>query len=694
MDVRSSFVNIAGTFGRLAKLSEAVIPAPTRAEAVVTVAERRLWLLLLPVLLVTAVLIAPGLNGDPLFFNGEILSVSHAGGLGLAHTVPDVIDSVATYSQMHSPGYFVLLHGWATLTGWSAPGLRMLSLLGAVLSVALVYRLGREIASPLVGVYAAATFGISALFIDYGHTIRMYSFMPGLTALAVWCYYRVISAHPRPTRLEWFGLFVSVPLLLYTHYFGIFPLLALGGYHLLFVRKDRRWVQVSLVVAVAGLLFAPWVGVMIEGLQRVAGNNSLQSRALDTRELLILTPYLFSNANLGLFGFLGLLAAFVALRDRVRGAWVIVSLLALTLASLALVNEFRTVIAPNRARYLLTIFPLLALFVGVGLQELHRFRRVFALLAVVVWVIGALTFAQGERLQRYNSTGTKTIEAYLRFPELLPRLRTVTEPGDFVLAFSWNAQPTETVNGGSIGDYYFQQLGLHSLTLPVMSYADDPDELARHMWLLPRTLRDRDAFWLVYESDRPHPDLALLRVSLLEAAFDHCQFALSDGRFQVERYVRVGVDCPPPPFFTPVLYQAAVGKIALFDGAITRANDDKLAVTTVWSHRRNFPTFNYNTSWQLFDSADEKVWQADVNLIPGDYEEQLFELETDELGLPDGDYLLKLVVYDWRTGEVLEAETGRGAPDQHLLPVAAVTLRDDGATFTFEPLLPLHTPDA
>ena len=88
----------------------------------------------------------------------------------------------------HTPGYFVLLHGWLALAGTSDTALRWLSLLPSVLAVALMFRLGvslgaaeasRSSVQQLVAVLGALLLATSGFQIWYAQEARMYAWLSG-----------------------------------------------------------------------------------------------------------------------------------------------------------------------------------------------------------------------------------------------------------------------------------------------------------------------------------------------------------------------------------------------------------------------------------------------------------------------------------------------------------------------------------
>ncbi len=184
------------------------------------------WLVL--ILLVLMAFGTYGLNMDMLWLD-EVFSIGNIGGYqGPAYNPIQVWQSLSQNSPQHVPGYFFVLSGWAALTGWTAFGLRALSLLLGLLAVAWTYRLGADWMSRRAGVYAAAALALGAFFIYFTHEIRMYTMIAFLTVFVLWVYGRIATRHRAPTLWEWVALFAGALGLLYSHLFGALVLAAIG----------------------------------------------------------------------------------------------------------------------------------------------------------------------------------------------------------------------------------------------------------------------------------------------------------------------------------------------------------------------------------------------------------------------------------------------------------------------------------
>ena len=244
--------------------------------------------------------------------NDEYNSLSHVQHpeKGTVYVLSGTIQSVIERSEQHSPLYFLLLNIWRTLAGADLFVLRLLSLYFGLLTCAFVYYLAASFRDRQLGIMALVIVTFLAYHLFYSHTARMYTLLPLFAGWVIWSYWKAVTAADSvPLRL-WISLLASTSLILYLHYFGIIILAAIGLYHLLFIGKHRRWWRISLVMALAGLLFMPWLPVAIEGF---SNRISLADTRLPLLDSVLTIFQIFSN---GLF-FIPLAAtALAALRYR------------------------------------------------------------------------------------------------------------------------------------------------------------------------------------------------------------------------------------------------------------------------------------------------------------------------------------------------------------------------------------------
>jgi len=335
------------------------------------------WMLMTLVLLLAFTLGASGLNANVITL-GELHSVTDMGAFNPPYSPAQIIDAIRGHKD-HVPLYFLLGAGWSQLAGWTQFSLRLFSVLMGVLMIAWLYRLAADAVNRRTAVAAALLMSTNAFAILYFHEIRMYSLLMLLTVIHGSLYWRL--AHDfRVTRLTWFLFILTAAMLFYTHNFSAIVFAGLGVYHLLFVSKSRRWLNVMLAWGVGALLFLPYAPLWIEDLSRY----SIKPRADDPG-----LGAVASLAHLWVNGFhllwLPLILSFgCALRRKRIPAILRLLVIALIMIALLLAVWQFALLPTTRMRYSLVLwFPFFILF-AYGLTSVPRWRFVTALF-LLLW---------------------------------------------------------------------------------------------------------------------------------------------------------------------------------------------------------------------------------------------------------------------------------------------------------------------
>jgi len=171
----------------------------------------------------------------------------------------------ALLSDRHPPFYFYTLHAWVEVVGDSILAMRYWSFLPSMLSIAVMFQLGRELVQhrpQLIGrggllgvpVMAALLMTLTDGENYLAQELRMYTWHVLFAALSTLFYLKFVRTSRRRWALWWI---FSSTLLIHTHYFGGMVMLVQGFHTLLFLRGRQRIEAVGAFAAM-GLLFAPW----------------------------------------------------------------------------------------------------------------------------------------------------------------------------------------------------------------------------------------------------------------------------------------------------------------------------------------------------------------------------------------------------------------------------------------------------
>ena len=133
-----------------------------------------------------------------------------------------------------------LTAGFASLFGTSEFALRLPSVLFSMISVFVVYLLGRRLVSPGTALLAAFLMAVSDWEIEYGRTARMYSMFSASCLVGIWLLHRAMAKLNRWQGIAAAGLtFLSCML----HQIAIALGVIYAGF-LIFFRFDRRRIRV------------------------------------------------------------------------------------------------------------------------------------------------------------------------------------------------------------------------------------------------------------------------------------------------------------------------------------------------------------------------------------------------------------------------------------------------------------------
>ena len=592
------------------------------------------WLLALLPLLLAAALTVPLLAVDA--YNGDEPASLLPAGINRSGPL-SLVDVWSSVNARQALGWPTLLAIWGRLVGWSEVAVRALPLFAGCLTLAWVYRIGRDLLAPRAGLLAALLLSTSVFFLSYMIHARSFTLVSLFTTLSIWSYWRMVL-HPRsPGRAAQAGLVLGSASLLYMHYFCALFLPVLGLFHLIFVPRNRRWWQTVYLLVLATLLAMLQLPGFLQGLNDTADKESLHNRALPAPELVshfvrnLTNGLIDPSPPLNVLLLISLtLALLLVVPLRLRGVIRINSLWLLAITSLGVlalmiaINEIGQVIVDNRIRYLMPLWPLVALLVGAGLWHLaskHR-RLVAALLAL--WLITGVWLTLATEF-RYE-TGFFFHSDFHRF------IRAASEhvPASELLIMDF-----EVVNRNE------RLVNARNLDGPwdtLYRYREDPYETIRpvhtaypFLWLLYRT-KDR-----VSVADLPH-----------ELGRVFCERALDEWGLILERYALHSVEnCPDRPVHLQFDrdIQLTAPEITLLDGLMRldahfRSEDDYLLS-------------RYSLAVHVVDQSGERVAQGDTGVGPGAIVPLRSEIDVSTL--PRGEYELRVALYDWQTGERLNA---------------------------------------
>lgn len=176
---------------------------------------------------------------------------------------------VAYYANdQHPPLWLLTMDAWVGIGGHMESVTRFLSVLFSLVTLALTYRLGVDLFNRQTALLGVLALGTTNLFMFYGFEARVY---PALTMLTLATQLTFLRWLPKPTFRRAL-LFVAVGIaLIYTHFLGVFALVVLYAFYLLFGwRRHGQFLRATGLFAAIALSFLGWLLPFLNALLIVA----------------------------------------------------------------------------------------------------------------------------------------------------------------------------------------------------------------------------------------------------------------------------------------------------------------------------------------------------------------------------------------------------------------------------------------
>ena len=194
------------------------------------------------------------------FFHLNSQSVWFDEAFSIAHSVRPLNELLRELIQDagHPPLHYFLLHGWFQLAGFGAMQARLFVAIFGVAAIPLLFVLARRFADPATSLVAAFLLAISQMGVYFSQEARPYTQVQFLSLLAALAFLSFLQI-PSFWRAMSFGAVATA--LLYTHYYGVGTLLALGLYWLIFRRDYSPFIfrRLAAIVVLIILAYVPWI---------------------------------------------------------------------------------------------------------------------------------------------------------------------------------------------------------------------------------------------------------------------------------------------------------------------------------------------------------------------------------------------------------------------------------------------------
>lgn len=458
----------------------------------------RVWAALAVIVAVGAALRFYDLDGES-FWLDELLMVREASAGGLWATI-----RISIPVSLEPPAYIILHYFVQNYFGASETALRFLPACFGVLSLVLIFFLGRRLYGDAEGLLAAALLAVLWAAVYYSQEARPYSQLVAMVLALALAWLRWVDELRLAGRATWRTLILYVvlaALTCYTHYFGLLFVLMQAVGLAVIARQRGASRQVVGAFVVIALTFAPWLPGMAYHLLRSQHGGWIQRPTL-TALIDFLLYYLNRSAALLLCG-MALIVLFAApllsrwygQRGDARDDVITGMLLIWLFFPLVLAFLVSIVVKPILVnRYLIISLPALCLVLARAVVRLplrSSFRGVLAVL-LVAYMLYDLLF----RLQYYSQPRKE------QFREAAAAiLQDETSGADsLVIGYSY---------GPDLLNYYFGRLG-SDRTIDLLARSDQDIDAVRaairerqpgYVWLFRAHLMPSPEFMTALQED-------------------------------------------------------------------------------------------------------------------------------------------------------------------------------------------------
>ena len=157
-----------------------------------------------------------------------------------------------------------------------------------------------------------------------------------------------------------------------------------------------------------------------------------------------------------------------------------------------------------------------------------------------------------------------------------------------------------------------------------------------------RTLADNSVVMLVYDPGATPPELISAYADWLEGRFESCDHAAGASSLRVQYFVTRDIRCDLFSSEEPIAARYENGmKLA---NALLQFDGEQLDLHLLWERLKGSL---HSVSLQIFDDSGARVASID-RTIPR-HDGPAFHLQLDLSSLEKGDYMAKLIVYNYET---------------------------------------------
>ena len=186
------------------------------------------------------------------------------------------IGAIVRMPVLHDPGkqvfYYAVLHYYSRIFGLSEISLRSMSVIFSLISLVLIFAIGREMFDERTALAASAMWAFSPYAVVFAHAARMY---PMFIAIALAHLLTLTQVRTKPSIASAIICGILGAAMPYTHMAGLLILGAEAGILLRDLARGKRDTMAWIAIVLAIVLFVPYLPVAIRQSQDLIYGHSL-----------------------------------------------------------------------------------------------------------------------------------------------------------------------------------------------------------------------------------------------------------------------------------------------------------------------------------------------------------------------------------------------------------------------------------
>ena len=302
-------------------------------------------------------------------------------------------------TETAQPLYFLIMAPFVKLLGGNEFGLRLISVILGILSIAVFYILIAKYHSFKLAFYSGILLTLSPFHIWYSQEARCYTLFLTLTLSMIYFFLQSLSSHDRKS-LYLFSFFSILNL--YTHYYSIIVLLVIYLYILLFHHKEKnKYIKIGMVIVLAFLpyFFAATIHhIHFHSWQFSSLNwQNLKNLALEFSPFAPLTKFpslKYLSWIMGSLVIYGIIWGFRKMRF----------LPFFTIGYISIVFMITTVISLYHHRFMISILPFYYLFLVIAIFNLGKsFSTIFYSCVIILSIFSLIHYESWNKKPDWRS---------------------------------------------------------------------------------------------------------------------------------------------------------------------------------------------------------------------------------------------------------------------------------------------------